>query len=95
MRTLMRVVMPVVTGNAAIKDGRVEKLIRAHMEKVKPEAAYFSIADGKRSAWFVFDMADSSQCASLGEPFFLGLDAAVEFTPCMNIEDLMKGLGGG
>jgi hypothetical protein len=92
MRTFMRVTIPVQSGNAAIRDGRIQKLIQSHMEKVKPEAAYFFPEAGERTAMFVFDMTDSSQVAAIAERFFEELEAAVEFYPVMNADDLMKGL---
>ena len=37
-------------------------------------------------------MKDSSQVAEIAEMLFSNLDAAVEFTPVMNSDDLQKGL---
>lgn len=92
MRTLLRVTVPVETGNAAIKDGRLPKLIEATIAELKPEAAYFFPDGGMRTAMFVFDMSDASQLATIGERFFMQLDADVEFSPIMNADDLKKGL---
>ena len=36
----------------------------------------------------VFDMADSAQIPVIAEPLFMNLDAAVEFIPVMNADDL-------
>jgi hypothetical protein len=92
---LMRVAIPVEAGNAAIQDGRIANLIRSHIESVKPEAAYFYLEGGERNAIFVFDMTDSSQTASIAERFFAEVDAAVEFFPVMNGDDLARGLSAG
>ncbi len=40
----------------------------------------------------VFDMADPSQIPQIAEPLFLNVDAAVEFVPVMNADDLRKAL---
>lgn len=40
----------------------------------------------------VLDMADPSQIPQIAEPLFLNVDAAVEFAPAMNAEDLKKAL---
>jgi hypothetical protein len=40
----------------------------------------------------VFDMTASSDMPRIAEPLFLGLNAAVDFMPCMNAEDLKGGL---
>jgi hypothetical protein len=92
MRTLVRVQIPVETGNDAIEDGTLPKIIKEFMDKWKPEAAYFLPMDGMRTGLFVVNLTDSSQIPPLGEPFFMDLEATVELFPCMNAEDLMKGL---
>jgi hypothetical protein len=40
----------------------------------------------------VFDMTDASQIPAIVEPLFLGAKAQVTLTPCMNVDDLEKGL---
>jgi hypothetical protein len=93
MRTMMTVTVPVEKGNEAIKNGTLGPTIEATLKKLKPEAAYFGpITAGQRTAWVVFDMSDPSQIPEIAEPLFLGFDAAVEFVPVMNAEDLQKGL---
>jgi hypothetical protein len=92
MRMMLRVVMPVETGNAAVKDGSLAHTFQGLSEKLKCEAAYFFPYKGRRSALFVFDMQDASQLPSIAEPLFMGLNAAVSIFPVMNAADLQKGL---
>lgn len=92
MRTMLKWTMPVETGNRAIKDGSIARVIEALSKELKPEAAYFWPENGKRTAMMVFDMADPSDIARIAEQLFLNLDAAVQFTPVMNSDDLKKGL---
>jgi hypothetical protein len=92
MRTLFRASFPVETSNAAIKDGRLGKLLESTVERLKPEASYFFAQDGKRGAFFVFDMKDSSDLPSIAEPFFFEVNASVEFSPVMNLDDVRTGL---
>jgi hypothetical protein len=92
MRMMLRVWMPVESGNAAIKDGSLPLAIKGLVDKLKPEAAYFFPDDGKRSALYVFDMQDTSQLPALVEPLFLQMNARVELSPVMNFADLQKGL---
>jgi hypothetical protein len=40
----------------------------------------------------VFDMKDASSIPVVAEPFFMGLNADVQFTPVMNADDLKAGL---
>ncbi len=88
----MRVTIPVEKGSSAIKDGSLPKLMQEFTQKNKPENAYFSTVDGKRTAFFFLNVNDSSQMVALGEPFFSTLNADVQFSPCMNAEDLQRGL---
>ena len=94
MRTLLKVNIPVEQGNKAILDGSLPKIIQTTMDRLKPEAAYFTTNEGKRTAFFVFDLKDASDIPPIAEPFFMGLNAAIEFSPVMTAEDLKKGLMG-
>jgi hypothetical protein len=91
MRMLLRVSIPVETGNAAVKAGTLGSTIERILADLKPEAAYFTADDnGNRSASIVFDMQDSSQIPALAEPWFLAFNAHVSFRPIMSPEDLAK-----
>ncbi len=92
MRTMLRWTMPVEKGNQAIKDGTIGRVFESLFQDLKPEAAYFWPEDGKRAAMMVFDMADPSEVAQIAEQLFLNLDAAVQFTPVMNSDDLKMAL---
>jgi len=92
MRMMLRVVMPVEAGNAAVKDGSLGRTFQALSEQLKAEAAYFFPDEGRRSALFVFDMQDASQLPTIAEPLFMRLNAAVSLFPVMNAADLQKGL---
>ena len=92
MRMMLRWTVPVEKGNQAISDGSLIKTIEKLVEKLEPEAAYFFPEDGLRSGLVVFDMAESSKIPQIVEPLFLALDAAVEFLPVMNSDDLRKAL---
>lgn len=92
MRTMLRIQMDVDASNAAIKDGRLGRILDATMERLKPEAAYFTAVDGCRGGYIFFDLKDPSDIPSIAEPFFLELGAKIELTPVMNPEDVQKGL---
>ena len=63
------------------------------MEKLHPEAAYFFPEAGKRAGMIFFDMKEPSDIAQLAETLFSSGNAAVEFVPVMNGDDLKKALG--
>lgn len=83
--------MPADSGSQAIKDGSFGAVIQRVAEHWKPEQMYFTTFDGRRAAYIVFDLADSSGMPPFAEPFF-DLGAEVQMAPVMNGEDLQKGL---
>ncbi|MFJ5305540.1 hypothetical protein [Streptomyces sp. NPDC088350] len=92
MRVLLKASFDTEKANEAIRNGTLGKLVEESVEQIKPEAAYFTTDHGKRTAYLVFDMQDSSQMPVIAEPFFLNLDAEITYTPVMNLEDVKKGL---
>jgi len=92
MRTFIKIQVPVQRGSKAIQDGTLPKIIGDFMERARPESAYFGVDAGHRTGFFVIDVKDSSELPSLLEPFFIGLDAAIELAPVMNPEELKQGL---
>jgi hypothetical protein len=86
---LLRVSIPVDTGNAAAKAGTLASTVERILADLKPEAAYFFADDsGNRSGSIVFDMTDTSQIPAVAEPWFLSFNAKVSFRPVMNPQDL-------
>ena len=61
-------------------------------EALQPEALYFFGEDGQRTVLAVFDLADPSQIPVVTEPLYQGAKAKVTLTPCMNLEDVKKGM---
>jgi hypothetical protein len=92
MRMMMRVAIPCEAGNKAVKDGSIGRILGQWSEENRPEAAYFVSDQGTRTAYFFLDVKDSTQIPALAEPFFLGLNAQVDFSPAMNPQDLKTGL---
>lgn len=92
MRVLLKASFDTEKANEAIRNGTLGKLVEESVAQIKPEAAYFTTDHGKRTAFLVFDLQDSSQMPVLSEPFFLNLDAEISYTPVMNLEDVKKGL---
>jgi hypothetical protein len=92
MRMMMTVTIGAEAGNRGLKDGSLPRTIEAFVKQFKPEAAYFTIAGGDRTAIFVLSMTDAHQLPALAEPFFEALGAHIELTPAMNADDLKTGL---
>jgi hypothetical protein len=94
MRCLLKVCIPVETGNEAAKNGTLGRTIESILNDMKPEAAYFTATNGERSGLIVFDLSDPSQIPAIAEPWFLAFNAQVELLPAMNIDDLKKAAPG-
>ncbi|HYL26990.1 MAG TPA: DUF3303 family protein [Candidatus Nitrosotalea sp.] len=92
MRTMLKVQFPADAANAAIKDGRLSEVLASTMERLKPEAAYFTAVGGDRGGFIVFDLKDPSDIPSVCEPFFLELGAKIELMPCMTPDDVRAGI---
>lgn len=92
MRMMMKVSIPVEAGNKGISEGTLPKTVNAFVEQHKPEASYFTAEHGKRTATFVFDMTDPTMIPTIAEPFFMNLNATIEFTPAMNLADMKAGV---
>ncbi len=92
MRMMLRVGTNTAKGNEAVRNGTLPAVIGAFMEQAKPEAAYFTVDNGERTAFFVFDMKNSSQMPPLAERWFTELGADLHFTPVMNAEEVRVGL---
>jgi hypothetical protein len=93
MRTMMKVKIPTAAGNEAIRNGSLPEIVGKALAALNAEAAYFTSEDGMRTALIFFDMADSSGIPPAAEPFFMGLDAEITFTPVMNADEMRAGVG--
>ncbi|MFF4270257.1 hypothetical protein [Streptomyces sp. NPDC001536] len=92
MRMMLKATLDTDKANEVLASGKMQDLLAETLERIKPEAAYFGPAGGRRTCFLVFDMQDSSDLPPIGEPFFSHLNAQVEVFPIMNLDDLKTGL---
>jgi hypothetical protein len=90
MRVLLKVNIPVETGNAAAKAGKLGSTIQSILADLKPEAVYFTDDRGQRTGYLFLDVKDASQIPAIAEPWFLAFNAGIEIHPVMVPEDLTK-----
>ena len=92
MRMMMKVSIPVEAGNRGVKEGILPKTVMGFVEQMKPESCYFFPEDGKRTALFFFDLKDPTMIPTAAEPFFMNLNASIEISPAMNLDDMKAGV---
>jgi hypothetical protein len=88
MRMIMQVQFPIEPFNTAVKSGTIADTMKRILEANKPEHAWFSERNGKRGGILVVNVDSPSDVPRLSEPWFLALNAEVEFRIAMSPEDL-------
>jgi hypothetical protein len=88
MKMLLRAVFPIEPFNSMVKKGTVGKNIGKILEDLKPEATYFTLTDGERSALMVINVNKPSDYVKYAEPFFLQFDAECSWDIVLTPEEL-------
>ena len=92
MRMLLKAVLDTEAANEVFRSGAAAEALDQLQEALQPEALYSFVEDGQRAIIAVFDLADPSQIPAVTEPLYQGAKAKVTLTPCMNLEDVKKGM---
>src|SRR5262245_61546768 len=90
MRFLVKLNIPVESGNAAAKAGKLGETIQSILADLKPEAAYFTDDKGQRTALLFLDMQDACQIPAICEPWLQAFNASIEIHPVMVPDDLAR-----
>jgi hypothetical protein len=91
MRMILKFSMPTKVMNDLVRAGKLSATMEKLLGHLKPEAAYFTVMDGKRAALMVVDLKEPSELMKLAEPIWLTLEADIEVYPVLLPEDLAKG----
>ena len=90
MKYIIKLRMSIEKGNEALKDPGFGHKMQGLLTEIKAEAAYFTTICGQRGAYIVVNINDASEIPAISEPFFLWLDAELDWLPVMKPEDLGK-----
>jgi hypothetical protein len=60
------------------------------LSEVRPETVYFGVENGQRTLFCVVNVEHSHELPRIAEPFWLGVQANVDFIPVMNQEEFKK-----
>ena len=80
--------MPNEPFNSLVKKGTVGKILEKILGELKPEAAYFTLEGGERSALMVVNINKPGDYVKYAEPFFLQFDAEIKYDIVMSPEEL-------
>lgn len=90
MRLMMTIRIPVESGNRAARDGSMSQAFASLMDKIQPEAAYFTMIDGLRGAIFVYEVDEQYKLLDLHEPLFAAMGALIDEQPVLDWDDMQK-----
>ena len=90
MRFIARVTLPVQAGNQFCRDKEMNRKMETILSEVRPETVYFGVENGQRTLFCVVNVEQSHDLPRVSEPFWLGLQANVDFIPVMNQEEFKK-----
>ena len=91
MRLMMTIKMPVEHGNKAFADGSMQQVLQELIDKLQPEACYFMMQDGLRTALLFYEAQDEFRILEAHEPRFATLGASIDETPALSWEDMQRG----
>ena len=78
------------SANDRLKDPEFGHKMQKLLTEAKVEAAYFTTICGNRGCFAVVNLNEASEMPKVAEPFFLYLDAEIDWYPVMLPEDLAK-----
>ena len=90
MRLLFKITIPVEPFNTLARNGVVAQKMGAILEATKPESIYFTGNDSGRGAVVVYNAEDGTQIPALAEPWFLTLNAKIEYSAAITPDELMR-----
>lgn len=90
MKMLLTVTFPHEPFNAKIKKGTIGEVLDKLMAEIKPEAAYFSLNEGKRHIFMLVNVNSGGDYVKYAEPFFLQFGADIKYDIVITPEEIKK-----
>jgi hypothetical protein len=90
MKFLAKVTLSTEAGNALCRDKDMHRKMDAIMSDVRPESVYFGADSGNRTMFCIVNVDNGHDLPRVAEPFWLGLNATVDFTPVLTAEEFKK-----
>lgn len=88
MRFLVKATLPNEAGNALVRNPNMASQMEAVMGDLRPKAAYFTIDQGQRTAYFVVNMESATDLPRIAEPLWLSWKADVTVSPVFLPEEM-------
>ncbi len=90
MKMILTVTFPHDTFNILIKKGTIGDVLNQIMGDLKPEAAYFSLNEGKRNIFMVVNVNSPGDYVRYAEPFFLKFNADIKYDIVITPEEIQN-----
>ncbi|HKB86863.1 MAG TPA: hypothetical protein VKD08_11870 [Ignavibacteriaceae bacterium] len=90
MKMILTITFPHDPFNAMIKKGTVGNVLNKLMADLKPEAAYFSLNEGRRNIFMVVNVNSGGDYVKYAEPFFLQFNADIKYDIVITPEEIQK-----
>ena len=81
MRFLIKANWPNENANEQFASGKGAETIQGILEAIKPEAVYFGLDGGERTAFMIVNIDEASQMPGVAEPMFLDSTHALRSSP--------------
>lgn len=94
MHFLAKIAIPAEAGNKFISNKNFNEKMDELISGLKPEAAYFCAMDGQRTILALINVDSSADIPRLAEPFWLSMNANVDFIPAMTQAEFGKAMPG-
>jgi hypothetical protein len=91
MLFIVKATIPNEAGNEMVRSGpAMQALLDKIMSDIRPEAAYFSVADGQRTLFLIVNIDAGEEMVRIAEPLWLGVEADIDIYPAMSVSDFDK-----